>query len=297
MDFTKWKCRCSAISKIMANSKENAPLTELQEARLMELIQKRENDKITEKQMLEMVALLQKRENSKEVVLSDTCIQYLLESYAWETERMVSITKELDVEAFERGRKTEPESIKLLCSVDKVDYYKNETRFENDFLTGIPDLITIDKNYLGHVDYTEYCSRIRELKSTRDYPTFLYKIHKGLDPGNKEQTQGYGDILDCRDLAVVFTLPNMPEEIRLKYKYKLADRLGEATTESPRFLKTWAEIEHSMVFDSIPDHKRTFKVPVDPFTYMEQQSVYERVKRSREWLFEFDLRYKALINA
>jgi hypothetical protein len=291
IDWNKWKARCSSISKIMANSKGNEPLTPKQEEEVEKLRGKLESGKITDLQKLELVRLLQKEEDSKTFVISDTAASYLLEAYAWETQRMVSITKELDVEAFERGRKTEPESIKLLCSVDKVDYYKNETRFENDFLTGIPDLITIDKNYLGHGDYSEYCSRIRELKSTRDYPTFLYKIHKGLDPGNKEQTQGYGDILDCKDLAVVFTLPNMPEEIRLKYKYKLADRLGEATTESPRFLKTWAEIEHSMVFDSIPDHKRTFKVPVEPFARSEQQAVYERVKHAREWLNNFHLTY------
>jgi hypothetical protein len=204
---------------------------------------------------------------------------------------MVSITKELDVEAFERGRKTEPESIKLLNNVDKTQYYKNETRFENDFLTGIPDVLDLWQ-------YSEAAPvsvlKIREIKSTRDLPMFLYKIHKGLDPGNKEQIQGYGDILDCGDLAIVFTLPNMPQEQRLKYKYKLADRLGEVTMESPRFLKTWMEIEHSMVFDSIPDQQRTFKMPVEPFAQSEQQATYERVKHAREWLFNFDNLYKKL---
>jgi len=288
INWSKWLCRCSSISKILANAQGNAPITEIQLKRLKELDEKPTR---TEKQGIELTELIQKRENSKVVKLGDVCIQYLLESYAWETEKMISITKELDVEAFERGRKTEPESIELLSRVDKVDYYKNETRFENEFLTGIPDLLELFNNPDGSEVSVE---RIREIKSTRDLPMLLYKIHKGLDPGNKEQIQGYGDILDCGDLAVVFTLPNMPEEQRLKYKYKLADRMGEATTESRRFLKTWAQIEHSMVFDSIPDHKRTYKVPVDSFAYSEQQAVYERVKHAREWLFNFDNLYKKL---
>jgi hypothetical protein len=291
MNWESWKCRCSSISKIMANSKGNEPLTPKQEEEVEKLRGKLESGKITDLQKLELARLLQKEEDSKQIILSDTCIQYLLESYAWETQRMVSITKELDVEAFERGRKTEPGSIKLLCSVDKVDYYKNETRFENDFLSGIPDLLVLFNNPDGPEVSVD---RIREIKSTRDLPTFLYKVHKGLDPGNKEQIQGYGDILENGNLAVVFTLPNMPEEIRLKYKYKLADRMGEATTESPRFLKTWAEIEHSMVFDSIPDSKRTYQIPVEPFTLSEQQAVYERVKHCREWLSNFHESYLKL---
>ncbi len=285
VSWDRWKCRCSSISKILSNAQGFAPITEIQLKRLKELDEKPNR---TEKQAIELTELVQKRENSKSVKLGDVCIAYLLESYAWETEKMVSITKELDVEAFERGRKTEPESIELLSRVDKVDYFKNETRFEDDFLTGIPDLLMLSDDGQGGGVLVD---RIRELKSTRDLPTFLYKIHKGLDPGNKEQIQGYGTILGCRDLAIVFTLPNMPEEIRLKYKYKLADRMGEATTESPRFLKTWAEIEHSMVFDSIPDPKRTFKVPVQSFAHSEKQAVYERVKHCREWLFNFHETY------
>lgn len=287
-NWFEWKCRCSSISKILTNASESKPITEIQLKRLKELDEKPLR---TEKQSIELTELIQKRENSKVVKLGDTCIQYLLEAYSWETERMVSITKELDVEAFERGRKTEPESIKLLSEVDKVEYYKNETRFDNDFLTGIPDLLVLRQL----ADPSEVAvERIREIKSCRDHPLFLYKIHKGLDPGNAEQLRGYGDILECDDLAVAFTLPNMPEEQRLKKKYQLADRMGEVTMESPKFLKTWTEIEHSMIFSHMPASKRVYKIPVKPFTPFEKQAVYDRVKLCREWLTDFDTRYKQL---
>lgn len=286
--WQNWKCRCSSISKILTNTSESKPITEIQLKRLKELDEKPLR---TEKQSIELTELIQKRENSKVVKLGDTCVAYLLEAFAWETEKMVSITKELDVEAFERGRKTEPESIELLNSVDKTIYFKNNVRFENEFLTGIPDVLDLWQ-------YSETAPisvlKIREIKSTRDYPMFLYKIHKGLDPGNAEQIRGYGDILECNDLAVAFTLPNMPEEQRLKYKFKLADRMGEATTESPRFLKAWAEIEHSMVFSHMPASKRVYKIPVEPFTPFEKQAVYDRVKACREWLNNFHESYLKL---
>src|ERR1700677_4237684 len=177
--WQKWKCRCSAISKMMANSKENPPLTDKQEIELAELEGRATR---TEKMALRVAELVEKRERSKDVILSDTCISYLVEAYAWETEQMCSITKEMDVEYFERGRKTEPESIELLSFVDNEPYVKNEERFENDFLSGIPDLLSLglDLWFPGHTGEDRiFAKRVRDIKSTKDYPTFLYKIQIG----------------------------------------------------------------------------------------------------------------------
>lgn len=292
--FENWKCRCSGINSMMSTARGSEPLTDLQVKRLLELDEKANAGNLTEKQGIELTALIQKRSNSRNVILSDTCIAYLVEAYAWETEGMCSITKEMDVEYFERGRKTEPESIELLSFVDDTVYVKNEFRFENDFLSGIPDIMRVEKGYKGHGDYDEYCGRIRDIKSTKDYPTFLYKIHKGLDPGNLEQLQGYGDILECGDLGVAFTLPTMPQSIREGYKMKLAYKMDEVTTESPTFLKAWAELERSMIFKHMTPESRVYKVPVDPFTPSEQAAVYDRVKVCRDWLENFHLTYQKL---
>ncbi len=287
MDWSKFKVRCSAISRVMANSKENAPLTELQEKELYELDKKPNR---TEKQSIRLTELVQKKAKSRDFVISDVCANYLLEAYAWETEQMCSITKEMDVEYFERGRKTEPESIELLSFVDDVPYLKNETRFENDFLSGIPDLLRISGTGLLKVTV----DRIRDIKSCRDYPTFLYKIHKGIDPGNKEQLQGYGDILECEDLEVDFTLPTMPQSIREGYKMKLAYKMNAAIDQDKEFEKAWTNLERSMIFKHMPPEKRVYKIPVDPFTTDEQSAVYERVKHCREWLNNFHLSYQKL---
>jgi hypothetical protein len=283
IDWQKWKCRCSAISKMMANSKDNAPLTDKQ---VIELAELEARPTRTDKMALRVAELIEKRERSNDVVLSDTCISYLLEAYAWETEKMCSITKEMDVEYFERGRKTEPESIKLLSEVDGVYYLKNEERFENDFLSGIPDVMDISEEFTAR--------RVRDTKSTKDYPTFLYKIHKGLDNGNAEQLQGYGDILQCGDLGVAFTLPTMPESIRAGYKIKLAYKMNAAIDQDPEFEKAWSNLERSMIFDHMPASRRVYKIPVAPFTPSEQSAVYDRVKVCREWLSNFHEQYLKL---
>lgn len=291
IDFSKWLCRCSSISRMMANSSQNPPLTEKQELRVVELTQKGDkNGSLPPGQAIELAALLEKTERSQDVVLSDSCIAYLLEAYAWETEKMFSITKEMDVEYFDRGRKTEPESVELLSFVDNTIYVKNEFRFENDFLSGIPDVV----GFFEPEDLTVAVKSIKDIKSCRDYPTFLYKIHKGTDTANEFQLKGYGDILECEDLGVAFTLPTMPESIRNGYKMKLAYKMDEVSTESPRFLKAWAELERSMIFDHMDPRKRTYKIPVAPFAQNEQIAVYDRVKVCREWLTNFHQLYLKL---
>lgn len=291
MNWQSWKCRCSSISKILTNGKGSEQVTEKQWETIRETEKKIENGTATEKQKLEYTRLLQKDENSKTVVLGDDCVRYLLEAYAWETEKMCSITKEMDVEYFERGRKTEPESIKLLSEVDKTEYLKNEERFENDFLSGIPDVVRVEIGMVPPGVEEAYAKAIRDIKSCRDYPTFLYKIHKGLDPGNKEQLQGYGDILECGDLGVAFTLPTMPQEMREGYKLKLAYKMNAAIDQDPEFEQAWANLERSMIFDHMPATKRVYKIPVPPFEKSEQQAVYERVKHCREWLNNFHNQY------
>lgn len=268
---------------MMANSKENPPLTEKQEQELAELEARPTR---TEKMALRVAELVEKRTRSTDVILSDTCISYLVEAYAWETEGMCSITKEMDVEYFERGRKTEPESIELLSFVDDVAYLKNETRFDNDFLSGIPDVLKISDDFKA--------KRIRDIKSCKDYPMFLYKIHKGVDPGNREQLAGYGDILDCGDLEVDFTLPTMPQSMREGYKIKLAYKMNAAIDQDKEFDRAWANLERSMIFDHIPAPRRVYKIPVEPFTPNEQAAVYERVKVCREWLNSFHENYLKL---
>jgi hypothetical protein len=298
MDWSKWKCRCSAIGQMMSNSRENPPLTEKQKARLIELSEKgNTNGTLPPGQVLELATLVDKADKSKEVVLSDSCIAYLVEAYAWETERMCSITKEMDVEYFERGRKTEPESIELLSFVDDTPYVKNEERFENAFLSGIPDILNIGgRNRVDDSGGTEiyWVKKICDIKSCKDYPTFLYKIHKGVDPGNREQLQGYGDILECGDLGVAFTLPTMPQSLREGYKMKLAYKMNAAIDQDKEFEKAWANLERSMIFDHIPAPRRVYKIPVEPFTQEERQVVYDRVKVCRGWLANFHEMYQRL---
>jgi len=280
MDWNKWKCRCSAISKMMANSKENAPLTDNQIKELAELEAKATR---TEKQTLRITELVLKMEKSKDVVLSDTCIQYLTEAYAWEVFGKFNVTKEMDIEYIQKGREVEDESIELLSFVRDRAYSKNTERIENDFLSGHPDVYAGEK--LIGADY------ITDMKNCWSLPGFLYKIHKGIDDGYREQVGGYGLIANCTNLSVTYALVNTPESIRNSYKFRLANKLNVIDVDHR---EEWHQIECSMIFTDIRHEQRIHEIPLEPFSETEKNAIYERVKHCREWLNNFHELYLKL---
>jgi hypothetical protein len=269
---------------MMANSQGYAPLTELQIKELAELEAKPTR---TPKQAERITELVQKRENSKTVVLSDTCIGYLMEHYALVTKGMVSVTKEMDIMQFQKGKMQEKEGIALLSIVDGVVYEKYEgERIYNDYLSGLPDIFSGEEIMKA--------TKINDLKTSWDYPLFLKKINTQLDPANKVQVQGYMDITGAPEGEVTDVLTNMPETIINDYKRKLFYRMGVVTDEAPEYKIAEREMLKSMIFDSIPRHQRVFKKPVQPMDSFFRQKVYDKVKVCRDWLFDFDVMYQKL---
>jgi hypothetical protein len=277
IDFNDFKCRCSAIHKMMSDKRGFAPLTELQEKAIINFENK---EKLTEKQQDEYALLLQKRENSKKIVLSDTCIEYLMEVYAWETEKMIPVGKEaVNNLATQKGKEAEKEAIALISIHDDVLYLEHKGRIENDYLSGQIDC------YLGYSVYD--AENVTDIKNSWDYPTFLKKIHTGLENGQEEQLQGYGDITGSKELYVANCLITASEAIISEMKYKIANRMGALTTETPEFLAEWAKWERSMRFTHMKPQSRVSKIKVEPFSEFRRQQVYDRVKVCRDWLNSF----------
>ena len=272
-----FKCRCSSISKILSNSRSNPVLTENQVKELCDLEGK---VTLTEKQKEKMAELLVKKENGKKVILSDSCIEYLMEWYAFETEGMIPVSKEsLDNLTMKKGKMGEPMAVGLLSITDELEYKIHKERIFNDYLSGEVDC------YIGEDIYRAI--NVTDTKISWDYPTFLKKLNTGLENGQEEQLQGYGDITGARELYVANCLVDAPDEIIEDYKWKVARKLNALTTESPEFLIEWAKFEHSMKFSQISLKKRISKIKVEPFSEIKRQQVYDRVKICREWLNNF----------
>lgn len=287
INWEEFKARCSAINKIMSNSRSNPVLTENQAKRLVELREKQQSTgSLTEKQMIELSELEVKEKNSSKVILSDTCIEYLMEEYAWRIAGKKCVSKEMDIEFTQKGRLVEEDSITMISRVDKMLYEKNTERVSNDFLSGEPDI------FIGPI--IMQAKKIIDIKSLWDYPGFLKKINSPLENGHADQLGGYGDITGATDLSVAYCLANTPETIINDYKRRLFYRMNVATDEAPEYKRACEEMEKSMRFDDIPIEKRVHKIKVEPFTKERQQAIYDRVKVCREWLQIFDENYRGI---
>lgn len=278
VNWDNFKCRCSGINKILSNSATNPPITELQ---IVEIATLEAKAAITDKQKERLAELLLKQENSKIVTLSDTCIEYLMEVYAWKTEGMISVNKEsMDLLQTRKGKVCEEESIKVLSIVKGMLFEKNAIQIENDFLTGEPDIFVGDDIYKATV--------IDDVKSKWDYPGFLKTINKPVEKGYQLQVRGYGNITGAQELYISNVLVDTPDDIIEEFKWKAARKFDALTIESPEFLLQWEIWKNSMLFGkTIPVHKRVWSQKVEPFTEFEVQKLYDRVKFCREWLHKF----------
>ena len=285
-NFDNFKVRCSKISVALANSRSNPVLTEKQEVKLKELRDKLQSKgELPAGQATELAELEVKEQNGSKIILSDGYIEYLMEEYAWITEGMIPVNKEsLDLLAIRKGKECEEEGITLLTRVDNQFYKTHKERIYNEFLSGEIDA------YLGEHIYA--ATNISDIKNAFDYPTFLKKIHTGLENGQEEQVQGYQDITGAREGDIVNTLCSASDEIITEKKWQVAKKMNAISIESPDFLAEWPKWEKSMRFDHIPIHKRVHKIKIEPFSEFTRQKLYDRVKIGREWLNQFHEKYQ-----
>lgn len=285
VNWDLFKCRCSGIKKLMATKQGTAPISETGLKRIVEL--EARVKPMTESMKLEYTELTMKRDSPPKLELSDMAIEYLMEVYAWETQGMIAVNKEsMDLLQLRKGKEAEKIAGMMLSIVDGEIYLENKERISNDYLSGEIDF------YLGESIYK--ATNITDIKNAFDYPTFLKKINNGLENGQKEQLQGYGDISGATDLFIANCLVSFSPEMMEDLKWKVLKKVNATTIESPDFIEAWQQFERSTNFDKIPHEQRVFKIRVEPFTDFERQKVYDRVKFCREWLWNFHERYQNL---
>ena len=119
------------------------------------------------------IGKLMTNSRSKTETLSTTTQTYLKQLH---TEEAFNRRYEIKTKYLDKGIMVEEESITLYSKVKKEVFFKNQERFNNEFLTGEPDNID---------------GKIRDIKSSWSFETF--PLHEETIP-NKDyyyQLQGY----------------------------------------------------------------------------------------------------------
>lgn len=196
----KFKIRCSAIGKIMTEPKTKA---------------------------------------EKEAgILSKTCLAYVHEWIKEQPEfygRRNSFSNKYTI----KGNECEAESIEF---ASKFYWWenavKNEQQFENDFLTGTPDVILQNS-----------VEDIKNSWSEKTFPLFAKKIP--ID-GYGWQLQGYMELLNKPTAGLIYTLMDAPERQIEREARNKAYELGLDEIE----YEMYEEIREQMTFSNFKDELR-----------------------------------------
>lgn len=133
---------------------------------------------------------------SKTETLSKTCQSYLEQ---WTKEQLYGVEKEINSKYLSKGIEVETLAIDYYAEQKGLGFVlQNSESFEDEFMTGTPDLILKDT--------------IIEIKSSWDcftFPLFETDINKDY----WMQCQGYMALTGKRKCKLVYTLQNTPDEL------------------------------------------------------------------------------------
>lgn len=200
---------------------------------------------------------------------------YLKRLYGYLKYGKWSASKEKGNKYTDKGKLAEPDAIALVNYIENTSYIKNKERFENSFVSGVPDIIyeTPESPY------------IIDVKASWDWETFAENLGKPLNPCYWWQIQGYFDLKEASEGEVSYCLVDTPESILNQERINLAKRMNALTVESPEYRLAEATLINNLTFSDIPALERRLKFPVARDEEAIKK-IHDTIPRCREYLFE-----------
>lgn len=256
----KFKISCHAIGEIMAGE---IGLTDIQVARLDEL-QLRKNGvgkPLTPNMENELIKLIDKRDNPELPEGAKTyCKKWLKKTLFNRKEDFKSIV-------IDKGLACEQEGIELISKVYGLNLFKNEDYFDNEFIQGSPDVLTINL--------------VRDVKSSWDLFTFPMFEHALPKKEYWWQLQGYMILTGLNKAALDYVLINTPMPlVQLDLKNLYYKSGGKAEDWTP---DKYEELYVNYRFDDIPIESRIKTFEFDKADWVEEQ-INLRVELCREYI-------------
>jgi hypothetical protein len=202
---------------------------------------------------------------SKGEVLSATTKTYIKELVL---EHKYGIKKEINSRYLDKGNQVEDMAIELAEQALELGFvFKNELYFENDHLTGTPDIITD--------------TLIVDVKSSWNGTTFPMFEDELPNKDYYWQLQGYMDLTGKHNAIVAYCLVDTPEDIVLDE----IRRVAWAKKELEPSEETEQDVRSQHEFSHIPKDKRVKAFLVEKDEHAIWQ-IKERVEQCREYYTE-----------
>lgn len=244
-----FKIRSSAVSEIMAGSTLENGLTANQKVELDELLTRQASGgkPLTIKQMEKLSELTTKFNAKPELPTGAKtyCKNWLRQSVA-----MYNRRAEISSKYTEKGLIVEDHAIDFIAEKLNLGFLmKNETRKENDYMTGCCDVDIPSK------------SLIIDNKSSYDFSTFPIFATKCPSSEYEDQGQSYMELYDRDNFWLVYTLMDTPINIIDRECRSHSYRMGYGeVTES-----LMKEFVANMTYSGVPDELKikVFKIERD----------------------------------
>jgi hypothetical protein len=290
-DFSKTLVRASAVYGIMVNEGRNGktPYDKWQEFLLKialeeekyNLLDDRKKEMLTGHRLSEKIVRMKEeceeleKHKDDEPELSPGCKSFLAKLYAAEKYGKWSTFRDKGNKYTAKGKLAEQESINLISHLDSMNYVKNEVRIDNDWVSGVPDII------IGNSAAS--IRKIIDVKTPYDIETFIENLGKPLKVQYWWQVQTYIWLTDAEIGEVSFCLVNTPEYVLNGEKRRLFDRVGSVTEEDPQYKLEERQLIKNLTFDDMPmaDRRLRFIVERDDESH---RKIAARVEKCREHL-------------
>lgn len=231
-----FKIRASAASQIMG------ALVQITEKQLATIKEYEAKPKRTEKQQAELDRLIAKKTAPPQ--LGEGAKTYC---ETWLKEKLYGRRREFSNKYTEKGNICEPEAIDLYCKVNNAFAVKNEEYFENEYMTGTPDIVLPDL--------------VADIKNSWDAFTFPLFDSELPNKDYYAQMQVYMCLTGKRKATVNYCLINAPEELIDKEARNVSYKAGLNEVD----MDLYDEVRAKMTYDNIPDEFRfkSFEVAYD----------------------------------
>ena len=208
--------------------------------------------------------------------LSETTKTYLISRYI---EVKYGRKTEIKSKYLERGKGSEDDSVTMISKFEGELFEKNEDKFENEWITGTPDLFRKDANGL--------ITDVIDLKTSWSLETLLSTVDKPVNSLYYAQLQSYLALTGGKVAWLVYCLPDFDLGFIQAEKIKMFNA-GSYTTElSPQYLRDCEKLEKNYIFNDIPLEEKIIRFKIerdDDFI----QKIYRKVEKSRIFLQDFE---------
>ena len=189
----------------------------------------------------------------------------------WSKSKLYSRTKDISSKYLTKGNEVEEQAIDLLAEYLGGGFlFKNDKFFEDDHMTGMPDVIT--------------SKQVFEIKSPWDWTTFPAFESKVTTVDYWWQCQGYMALTGLDFAQLCYVLCDTPEHQIQREAKSQSWQLGFEGEVSEEL---YNEVERNMTYSDIPLDQRVkiFDIPRDEKAI---QQIRNRVEVCRVYLSELD---------